>query len=110
MMKLTDRDFLKDSDYTGRFIVISKTGKKYYIEPIGSPHTGFGDVNPATKKVEGSYGDKYPGSIQEHESLLTIENGFDPVLLPPGVSPLSFIQGLGNNTTLCHEYFHRNSI
>lgn len=110
MMKLTDRDFLQASDYTGRFIVVSKSGKKYYVEPIGSPHTGFGDVNPATKKVEGAYGDKYPGSIQEHESLLTVGNGFDPIILPPGVSPLSYIQDMEKNVTQCHEYFQRNSI
>lgn len=46
-----DKRFLTNTDETGRFIVKSlTTGKKYYIEPIG---------NPATKKVEGDYGQKY---------------------------------------------------
>lgn len=28
------------------------TGRKYYVEPIGG-HSDWGDINPATKKVEG---------------------------------------------------------
>lgn len=92
---MTDREFLKDSDHTGRFIVFSRSGKKYYVEPCGISHTGFGDVNPATKKVEGDYGGKYQGSVLESESILTDDNGFtDVVTLAPGVSPLAYIQNL----------------
>ena len=54
-----DKRFLTNTDETGRFIVKSlTTGKKYYIEPIGNP-ADWGDINPATKKVEGDYGQKY---------------------------------------------------
>ena len=36
----------------------------------------WGDINPATKKVEGDYGEKYKGSVSEKESMITPENGF----------------------------------
>jgi hypothetical protein len=86
--------FLKDSDKTGRFIVKSKiTGKKYFVEAIGNTHAAdWGDLDPATKKMTGSYGERYEGCVTEKESLITEENGFDKITtLPAGVSPLSEI-------------------
>lgn len=55
--------FLTNTDETGRFIVKSlTTGKTYYVEPIGNGHPAdWGDINPATKKIEGDYGQKYTG-------------------------------------------------
>jgi hypothetical protein len=55
-----------------------ETGRKFLVEPIdNSPHRQiWGDVNLATKELEGDYGSKYKGSIKEEESLLTKENGF----------------------------------
>lgn len=51
------------------------------------------DINPATKKVEGDYGEKYKGSVSEKESMITPENGFVLIeTLEPGVSPLSVIE------------------
>lgn len=48
-----EKRFLKNTDDTGRFIYQSLvTGRKYYVEPIGG-HSDWGDINPATKKVEG---------------------------------------------------------
>lgn len=47
-----EKRFLKNTDDTGRFIYQSLvTGRKYYVEPIGG-HSDWGDINPATKKVE----------------------------------------------------------
>lgn len=88
-----NKRFLTDSDDTGRFTVTSiVTGKKYYVEPIGGNQVAWGDVNPATKKVEGSYGEKYKGSIIESESLITKENGFDNITYSGvGASPFSEI-------------------
>lgn len=87
--------FLDLSEDTGRFIVKLPNGRKFYVEPIGNPRTAFGDINPATKQVEGGYGDKYRGSIDESKSLLTEENGFTNIVtLPPGVSPLDYISNL----------------
>lgn len=70
-----EKRFLKNTDDTGRFIYQSLvTGRKYYVEPIGG-HSDWGDINPATKKVEGDYGEKYKGSVSEKESMITPENG-----------------------------------
>lgn len=73
-----DKRFLTNTDETGRFIVKSLvTGKKYYVEPIGNGH-------PATKKVEGDYGQKYTGCVSE--------NGFKLIeTLEAGMSPLSVV-------------------
>jgi hypothetical protein len=78
MKKITIKDFLVNSDDTGRFIVKSlKTGRTYYIEPIDSgERVDWGDLNPATKKLEGDYGSKHKGAIKESESFITKENGF----------------------------------
>ena len=88
-----EKRFLKNTDDTGRFIYQSLvTGRKYYVEPIGG-HSDWGDINPATKKVEGDYGEKYKGSVSEKESMITPENGFVLIeTLEPGVSPLSVIE------------------
>ena len=86
--------FLTITDETGRFIVKSLvTGKTYYVEPIGTGHPAdWGDINPATKKVEGDYGSKYTGCINEKESLITPQNGFRVIeTLEIVVSPLSVI-------------------
>lgn len=91
---MDDKRFLKDSDNTGRFIVKSKvTGKKYYIEPIGNTHAAdWGDLDPATKKMTGTYGERYEGCVPEKDSLITEENGFENIgVLGPGVSPMSEI-------------------
>lgn len=91
---MKDTRFLYNSDKTGRFIIKSKiTGKKYYVEPIGNTHAAdWGDLDPATKKMTGTYGERYEGCIPEKESLITEENGFEKIeLLEAGISPLSVI-------------------
>ena len=96
------KNFLVNSDDTGRFIVKSlKTGKTYYVEPIdGKERTEWGDLNPATKKLEGDYGSKHKGSIKESESLITEENGFKNIVtLGPGYSPLDYIEQLEKNAS-----------
>lgn len=36
------------------------------VEPIGNGHPAdWGDINPATKKIEGDYGQKYTGCVSE---------------------------------------------
>lgn len=97
MKKITTYEFLKDSSHTGRFIVKSlRTGKTYYVEPIGDPHTEWGSLDPATGKQMVKKGwCKYKGSIEKDESLITLENGFDKIHdLPIGSSPLAYIDML----------------
>lgn len=91
-----DKQFLTSTDESGRFIVFSeKTRKKYYVEPLNGSHVQWGDVNPATKKIEGNYGGKHKGSIGETESLITADNGFENIFYSSiGESPFSVIQKL----------------
>lgn len=84
---------------TGRFFIYDeKSGRKFCIEPIGNVRTNWGDVNPSTKKIEGDYGNKYKGSIEESESIINKENGFKNIIdLKAGESPISYIEKLLNN-------------
>lgn len=89
-----NKKFLTETDETGRFIVASKrTGKKYYVEALGDPHIEWGSINPGEKDLMVKKGwKKYKGSIDEKESLITKENGFDKIHeLKPGISPLAYI-------------------
>lgn len=89
--------FLTRTEDTGRFIVKSLvTGKEYFVEPLDTGvRTDWGDLNPATKKLEGEYGMRHKGSVCEKDSLITKENGFDNIVtLPPGYSPLEYIERL----------------
>lgn len=91
-------NFLVDSQDTGRHIVTSfRTGRKYYVEPIGSGRmSDWGSVNPASGEMENKKGaGKYAGSVTEKESVVKEENGFSKVhTLPNGSSPYSFIDEL----------------
>jgi hypothetical protein len=87
--------FLQDTDESGRFVVRSdRTGRTYFVEPMGEPRTNWGSVDPATKKLVNKPGfQKYRGSIDEKDSLITEENGFKNIrMLPPGTSPLAAIE------------------
>lgn len=97
MTKISERDFLINRDHTGREIVFyPETGKRYYIEYIGG-RSNWGDLNPATGKIEGNYGGKYKGSIKEEESLINEENGFNVDDIHEGKgSPYSKIHVLHN--------------
>lgn len=82
---------------SGRYYITDiETGRKFCVEPIGNNHAAdWGDINPATKKVEGSYGQKHRGSIDENESIITEENGFKNIIdLEPGMSPEDYINNL----------------
>lgn len=92
------KNFLVDRDSTGReTVTFIETGKKYFIEYIEPRNhkISWGDINPATKEVEGSYGQKYKGSIKAEESLITKENGFDEIVEGTG-SPYSTIEEMHN--------------
>lgn len=91
--------FLINSEDTGRFLVKSlKSGKTYFVEAIGDPHLEWGSLDPATKDLNNKKGwKKYKGSIEENETLITKENGFDKIYeLKPGQNPLAYIENLDN--------------
>ncbi len=81
---------------TGRYYISDlETGRKFCVEPIGDNHEAWGDVDPVTKKMTGSYGEKYQGSINKNESIITEENGFkNIVVLEPGMSPQSYVDNI----------------
>ena len=84
---------------TGRYYVIDlKTGKKVCVEPLLEGEiSDWGDLNPATKKVEGHYGEKYIGDIRRKDTIITEENGFKNIVeLKPGISPEGYIEELFN--------------
>ncbi|PCJ66835.1 MAG: hypothetical protein COA58_05085 [Bacteroidetes bacterium] len=90
--------FLTNTDETGRFIVKSmKTGKVYFVEPIDdrANHTIWGDLDPASKSLQGDYGSKYRGSVKSNESLITQKNGFNEIAMVKG-SPFSEIERRDN--------------
>jgi len=85
---------------SGRYYITDyKTGRKFCVEPLlDGEHTNWGDLNPATKKVEGSYGEKYIGAIDRKDTIITEENGFKNIIeLKPGESPNDFINSLLNS-------------
>lgn len=100
-MKTTDefrKRFLTDRDESGRFLVKSyRTGKTYFVEPIGADRPAdWGSYNPGTGNIENKKGfDKYRGSIDEKDSMITKENGFDIIKYSGiGGSPMSVIDEL----------------
>ena len=64
----------------------------YFVEPIdnGKPDKLWGDVDPATNKLTGDYGNKAIGAVKEKDSLITKNNGFVNILTFKG-SPLGEI-------------------
>jgi len=91
------KEFLTHTDDTGRFIIKStKTNRTYYVEPIGDPHVEWGSVDPSSNKLAVKKGwKKNKGSVEENQSLISTENGFDKVhSLKPGISPLAYIKML----------------
>jgi hypothetical protein len=87
------------SSEDGRYHITDiKTGRKFLVEPIGNPHVNWGDVNPATKKLEGDYGDKYRGSIDEKNSIITEQNGFKNIIVGEiGESPVDLMNKILNS-------------
>lgn len=103
-MKDVRKEFLTNRDETGREIVtFLETGKKYYVEYIEPRNfrSSWGDVNPATGKVEGAYGDKFKGTIKASESIITKENGFDTIVEGEG-SPY-------HNIHIMHEQWKKEN-
>jgi hypothetical protein len=83
---------------TGRYY-IKKGERTFVVEPIdntqGKGKAVWGDINPATKTIEGKYGDKNLGSVTESESIITKENGYKNIVtLGKGQSPDEFIRNL----------------
>jgi len=87
--------FLTSRDDSGRFLVASiRTNKVYFVEPIGPDKSAdWGSYNPSTGNIENKKGfDKHRGAIDEKDSLITKENGFEKIRYSGvGSSPFSVI-------------------
>lgn len=87
----------KVMSHTGRFYVVMN-GRTFCVEPIDESvgrGRNWGDVDPVTKKLTGSYGEKYPGAVHPDDSIITEANGFKNIVeLPAGVSPMGYIDML----------------
>ena len=54
-----------------------------------------GVIDPATKTVNGNYGNKYNGAVEEKDSIITKENGYDKIeTTAVGESPTDIINKL----------------
>ena len=89
---------MKTSETGAYMIIDQKSGRKFMVEPISGNRISWGDVNPATGKVEGDYGDKNKGSIDLKDSVITTENGFKNIkITKTGESPMNYINELLRN-------------
>lgn len=98
MTTISRKEFLVNRDETGREVVFfPETGKQYFVEYIEGRNqkTNWGDIDPATKKVTGSYGSKSRGAISADESMITEENGFTEIIEGNG-SPYWKIEQMHN--------------
>jgi hypothetical protein len=78
---------------TGRYYITDvATGRKFCVEPIvnGGNQRLWGDIDPASKKLTGDYGDK--GAIKEEDSIITEENGFTEIGYAK--NPMDYIENL----------------
>lgn len=95
----TDKNYdARPGSETGRFTVTSRrTGRTYVVEPIGNDRPAdWGSVDPTTGDfmVKKGWG-KYTGAIDESESIITKDNGFEDIHYTGiGASPLSYVEKL----------------
>jgi hypothetical protein len=79
---------------TKRYWVIMKSGRKFMVEELGDPRVEWGNINPATKKLE-KVSVKEADVIDESNTKITKENGFKNIcFLAPGTSALGYIEAL----------------
>ena len=90
------KEVLRQFGGYGRFTVdCLETGHRVYCEPIAPnvKYTGnWGDEDPVTGKLTGSYNGKSRGAIVASESLITEENGFTKIEIIEGGSPFYAIE------------------
>jgi hypothetical protein len=79
---------------TKRYWVLMKSGRKFMVEEWGDPHVEWGNINPATKKLE-KVSVKEADVIDESNTKITQENGFKNIcFLAPGTSALGYIDAI----------------
>lgn len=82
---------------TSRYWVIMKSGRKFMVEEWGNNHVQWGDIDPATKKLN-KIRVKDVEVIDESNTKITKENGFKNIcMLSSGTSPLGYIDALDSS-------------
>lgn len=77
-----------------RYYVYTKSGRKFCVEEYGISHTDWGNLNPATGKIE-KVTAKNNDIIDETNTKITKENGFKNIcFLEKGTSALAYIEAL----------------
>lgn len=77
-------------------MVYTKSGRKFMVEEFGDPHIDWGNVNPATKKLE-KVGSKMSEIIDESNTQITSDKFKNIIMLDKGTSPLGYIDALDNS-------------
>lgn len=79
-----------------RYMVYLKSGRKFMVEEYGYSHTQWGNVNPATKKLE-IVKSKEDEIIDETNTQITSDKFKNIVMLNAGTSPLGYIHALDDS-------------
>jgi len=80
-----------------RYMVYTKSGRKFMVEEFGDPHVNWGNVIPGSNKVE-RVTSKTDDIITEANTQITTENGFKNIcMLAKGTSPLGYIDLLDSS-------------
>jgi len=80
-----------------RYYVVMKSGRKFCVEEYGYTHSSWGNVNPATKKLE-IVKSKEDDIIDETNTQITKENGFKNIcFLETGTSAIGYIDAIDSS-------------
>lgn len=81
-----------------RFYVVTKSGRKFCVEPIGDVRTEWGNVTFGQSKGLERVSSKETNTITEENSIIIKENGYKNICyLEPGTSPFGYIECLDNS-------------
>lgn len=81
-----------------RFWVITKSGRKFCVEPIGDVRTNWGNITFGKEKGLEKVTSKETNTITEENSIIKKENNFKNIAtLAPGTSPFGYIELLDNS-------------
>lgn len=76
-----------------RYWVFMKSGRKFLVEEFGQPHIAWGNINPATKKLE-AVTSKESEEINETNTQITPDRFKNIVMLNKGTSPIGYIEAI----------------
>lgn len=75
-----------------RFYVVTKSGRKFCVEPIGDVRTDWGNVTFGQTKGLEKVSSKDTNTITEENSIIQPETHKNICYLAPGTSPFGYIE------------------